>query len=161
MKFYLATSTKKSITFMNNLKNAGEITPEIYEIDLVQRLLVYKYNSMFWNACRYLGLYLVYLSSICMIRYFNHEWTIGIILFWTILHVIIEMAQVQGSVKLLGSLKDYIFDIWQILDLVRIFCQVWYLACAFGNRATDDQNALDTERGWFCCIMVMAWVNLL
>jgi hypothetical protein len=96
-----------------------------------------------------------------MIRYFNHEWTIGIILFWTILHVIIEMVQVQGSVKLLGSFKDYIFDIWQILDLVRIFCQVWYLACAFGNRATDDQNALETEKDWFCCIMVMAWVNLL
>jgi hypothetical protein len=69
-----------------SLKAKGEETPEIYEIDFIQRLLDFK-EALLWGACfRYFGGYAVYLLSIIIIPLLtdNEVIPVALISFWTV-----------------------------------------------------------------------------
>jgi hypothetical protein len=69
-----------------SLKAKGKETPEIYEIDFIQRLLDFKQSLIWWHCFKYFGQYAVYLLSIIIVPLLtdNEAIPVALISFWTV-----------------------------------------------------------------------------
>jgi hypothetical protein len=79
----------------------------------------------------YLGVYLFYLMTICVVRFISEAFTKYVILSWTIYQTITEILQLRKTILMTGKPCKYFVDVWNAFDMMRIISSIGYLVCAF------------------------------
>jgi hypothetical protein len=86
-------------------------------------LLKLKFHMVKWYKWAYFLQYFLFITSIFIAPVIDHEVSIYVIVFWTVLQIFSEYIQLRTDF-------DYL-NFWNIFDLIRIVCQVGFLIAKY------------------------------